>query len=119
MKTYSTPEMIDRIDIAQKAEMVEPVKDIVIQKTAYGIIVLKDALSTKHIGLPLPLSQPVLEAKWKLERKPITFLQAVDHLRQGRTVSCEYDERPPVKYDSLDDLIHVYEAVDGKWYLED
>ncbi|MCY9757673.1 hypothetical protein M5X00_25945 [Paenibacillus alvei] len=111
--------MIDKIDIAQKAEMVEPLKDIVVQKNHFGIIVLKDALSTKHIGQPLPLGNLVLDAKWKLERRPITFMQAVECLRQGKVVSCETDGMLPVKYDSLENVIHIYEVVDGKWYLED
>ncbi|MCY9707693.1 hypothetical protein M5X05_26415 [Paenibacillus alvei] len=111
--------MIDKIDIAQKAEMVEPLQDIVVQKNQYGIIVLKDGLSTKHIGQPLPLGNIALNAKWKFVRRPITFLQATDYLRQGKVVSCETDGMLPVKYDSLEDVIHIYEVVDGKWYLED
>ncbi|TVX85980.1 hypothetical protein [Paenibacillus agilis] len=119
MKIFTTAEMVERIDIAQKAEMIEPVQDIIVQRKSEGIVVLKDAMSTKHIGQWLPLSHTVLGAKWVLERKEIPFLRAVELIRQGRTVSCEYDGRPPVVYDSLDDLIHLYEIVEGKWYLED
>lgn len=117
-KTYTTAEMIDKLDIGQNAEMVEPVQDIVVRSNSNGIIVLKDALSTKHIGQPLPLSRTVMNAKWRLERKEITFGQAVDFIHKGKAVTCDYEDISTT-YDSLNDLIHIAEAINGKWYMEE
>ncbi|WP_090739410.1 hypothetical protein [Paenibacillus sp. Mc5Re-14] len=118
MKTFATAELLDKLDIGQQAEMLEPVTDIVIKRTNDGIVVVKDAMSSKHIGLPLPLSPTVLRATWRLERKQISFDRALTYLRVGRKVSCEYDSQL-ITYESLGDIIFIAEAVDGKWYLEE
>ncbi|MGG4105087.1 hypothetical protein AAXB25_14320 [Paenibacillus lautus] len=117
MKTFTTAELLDNLEVGQKAEMISPVTDVVVERTVYGIIVRKDAMSTKHIGQNLPLSPTVLRATWRLERKLISFDRAITHLRKGEKVVCEYDGQI-VTYDSLDDIIFIAEAIDGKWYLE-
>lgn len=117
MKTFTTAELLDNLEVGQRAEMIAPVTDIVVERTIYGIIVMKDAMSNKHIGQPMPLSPTVLRATWRLERKLISFDRAITHLRKGEKVVCEYDGQA-VTYDSLDDIIFIAEAIDGKWYLE-
>ncbi|OME54100.1 hypothetical protein BSK59_16095 [Paenibacillus odorifer] len=118
-RAYTTSELMDKLDIGQVAEMVEPLQDIIVKRTESGIIVMKDALSSEHNGLPMPLSSTVLRGIWVFPKLKITFGRAIALIREGRTVICEYEGRPPVSYDSLDDLIHIAEAVDGVWYLED
>lgn len=119
MRTYTTSELLNKLDIGQKAEMIAPVPDIIVQRKDSGIIVLQDCISSKHKGQPMPLTPTVLNATWIIHRTPITFEKAIAHIRNGNTVLCEHDGRPPISYDSLDDLIHIAEAVDGVWYLED
>lgn len=118
MKTFTTAELLNNLDIGQKAEMLEPVTDIIVKRTAHGIVVVEDAISTKHIGQNLPLSPIVLRATWRLERKQISFERAITHLRKGEKVSCEYDGQL-VTYESLNDIIFIAEAIDGKWFSEE
>lgn len=118
-KQYTTTELINKLDIGQKAEMIAPVTDIIVQRKDTGIIVLKDLYSNKHLGAPMPLSPTVLNATWVVVPRHISFEEAVMYIRKGQVVSCEYDGRPPVRYDSLEDLVHFYEIVEGNWYLED
>jgi hypothetical protein len=119
MKTYTTAELLEKLSYGQTAEMIQPVQDVVVKQTSSGLIVLKDAMTTKHIGQPLPLSLTVLNATWRLERQKLMFLEAVEYLKKGRKVSCVFDGRKPVIYETLDELVHIYEVVDGKWFLED
>lgn len=121
MRTYTTGELLGKIDIGQIAEMVEPLTDIEVKATQSGLIVMKDAMSTKHLGLPLPLTLLVLNAQWKIQPTPIDFLRALSYIKDGKTVFCELTQDGITKttsYESLDELIHLFEAVEGKWFLE-
>ena len=117
MKIFTTAEILEELQIGQSAEMIHPVRDIVVSRSQYGLIVEKDALSTKHVGQPLPMTANVLIANWKLKSREIPFLDAVDFLKKGKKVTCEFDGRKPVVYEGVEELIHIYEAVDGKWYF--
>lgn len=121
LKTYTTAELLSKIQIGQEAEMVTPVTDIVVRQTEYGLIVVKDGLSNKHKSQALPLTKTALEATWKIMYPRITFVEATKHLREGRAVLCKMlhdDIVKTVRFESLDDVIHIREADEGKWYLE-
>lgn len=119
MKTCTTAELIEKLKFGQQAEMVSPVTDVVVKRQYDGIIVQKDGVSRKNIGLPLPLFRIVMEATWQIERLEITFDSALKYIKEGRTVRCEIDEVNGTTYSNLDDMMFLREAVEGKWYLED
>jgi hypothetical protein len=118
VKTFTTGELVQKLGIGQKAEMVSPVRDIIVERTAdNGIIVLQDATSTKHNGRALPLTKTVMIAVWQLQRKKVTFLEAFEEIKQGKTIWCKSGSKE-TPYDNLEDLIMIQEAVYGQWMVE-
>jgi hypothetical protein len=117
MKICTTSELLNQLRVGQKAEMVEPLQDIVVTKRDGGaIVVLKDGMSTTHINQPLFLSQAVVKAKWKLEPVEVPFMEAVEHLKNGGIIRVEIDGDEYV-YDSIYNIIELVEVIEGKWYL--
>jgi len=116
MKTYTTAQLIETLKNGQAAEMIEPVQDIIVKRTSNGLIIMKDALSEKRIGQPLPLTPIVLQGVWRKCAEKVSFQGAIEALKEGEIVSCKLGQEI-CAYESLDEIVALREVVEGEWYI--
>lgn len=115
-KAYTTAQMLDGLKMGQQAKMVEPQLDIIVQRTEGGLVGVKDGVSTKHIGLPIPLSATVMSAKWEIVEKELTMNESLDCIKANKTVICRIDGKT-LTFDHLNNLVTFHELINGKWFL--
>lgn len=120
--TYTTGEMLGVLKKFQKAEMIAPVRDVVVTMDEYGeVVVVQDGNSKKHIGTILQLTNLVMNASWKIEAIQVTFEDALNRLKEGKDVLCVCMENGVENveyYSSTNDSVTFHEIIHGGWFIE-
>lgn len=112
-KTYSTGEIIDKLKPGQTAiceNWSTPTREIRINSD--GNIVWSD-------GVIFILTAAVLKAKWRLLPQHVTFEEAIQAYKEGKTVECEWSDRTYTYSQEKVSSVLWYEILDGNWSIVD
>lgn len=122
MKTYKAWEVVKMLSENPKLrfKLVNP-DDYIVFVDAYGKIV-----AYSDCGYASPLFYK--DDTWELLQEPMTFVEAIKALKEGKTVRCEIEDdhfarvyKPTVDAlvkDSNGEGLTIHEILDGKWYVE-
>jgi hypothetical protein len=121
----TTGEMIDRLKVGEVAEGVDSLgKEYCVTKTEYGMSFCSSTGDTRGY-LEFTLNKNILGARWRIFPKYVSFEEAKEAFKQGKTICCHL-EKEVCRYspDSVDiysqaDAPSWYEILEGKWTIEE